>query len=232
MVRRTLLSRQVADELRDMIVRGDYKTGDRLPPIQAMAKHFQVSSSSMRESLRVLELAGLLIVKHGKGVYVSDRISLSDDSVSTMLATNQLKLRTLYEARMVVEVGALGLAIERATDDQIARLRRMTDSIDITADAATLSKADLDLHVALVEAAGNPLLTEMLMPMIRAISADIRVIHSMSNVRDEFLAWHRGIVAALEQRDSSRCQQMMRDHLTRGLEILTTMAEERADANA
>lgn len=227
MVRRMLLSRQVADELRAMIVRGEYNTGERLPPIQIMAQNFQVSLSSMRESLRTLEMAGLLAVKHGRGVYVTDRVSLSDDSVSTMLATNHLKLRTVYEARMVVEIGALPLAVERATDARIAQLRELTDAIDITADARTLSKSDLDLHLALVEAAGNPLLTEMLKPLVRAIATDIRFLHSLTNVRDEYVGWHRAIVEALEERNADRSQEIMREHLTRGLEILTSMTEER-----
>lgn len=220
-VRRTLLSRQVADELCDMIIRGEYKTGDRLPPIQSMARDFQVSVSSMRESLRALELAGLVNVKHGKGVFLSDRISLSDDSVSTMLATDTLKLRTVYEARMVVEVGALPLIVERATDAEIAHLRDLVDHLDLTAPPSTISKADLEFHMTLMEAAGNPLLREMLTPLVRAVSTDIRFIHSLPNTLDEFAGWHQSIVDALEVRDCDRCQQTMREHLARGLEILT-----------
>jgi GntR family transcriptional regulator, transcriptional repressor for pyruvate dehydrogenase complex len=222
MVMRTLLSRQVADELRDMIVRGEYKTGDRLPPIQTMARDFQVSVSSMRESLRALELAGLLIVKHGKGVYVSDRISLSDDSVSTLLATDHLKLRTVYEARPVVEVGALALAVDRATEEDLCRLRALADDLDLTAPASFISKADLEFHTTLMEAAGNPLLREMLAPLVRAISNDIRFIHSMPSELSEFAGWHRRIVDALEAHDTIRCQETMRSHLARGLEILTS----------
>jgi GntR family transcriptional repressor for pyruvate dehydrogenase complex len=224
MVRRVLLSRQVADELRNMIIRGEYKTGDRLPPIQAMAQTFQVSVSSMRESLRALELAGLLNVKHGKGVFVSDRISFSDDSVSAMLATDTLKLRTVYEARMIVEVGALPLIVERATDAQISHLRDLVDHIDLSAPADSISKADLEFHTTLIEASGNPLLREMLTPLARAISTDIRFLHSLPNELDVFRGWHTRIVEALEARDSDRCQQAMRDHLARGLEILTSEA--------
>jgi DNA-binding FadR family transcriptional regulator len=223
MVTRTLLSRQVADELRGMIVRGEYKTGDRLPPIQAMAQDFKVSVSSMRESLRALELAGLLIVKHGKGVYVSDRISLSDDSVSTMLATDHLKLRTVYEARTVVEVGALALAVDRATEEDLSRLRALADGLDLSAPASLIGKADMEFHATLMEAAGNPLLREMLAPLIHAISNDIRFIHSLPNELPEFVGWHRRIVDALEARDTVRCQEAMRSHLAGGLEILIGM---------
>lgn len=222
MVRRMLLSRQVADELRNMIIRGEYKTGDRLPPIQTMAQSFQVSVSSMRESLRALELAGLLNVKHGKGVFVSDRISFSDDSVSTMLATDTLKLRTVYEARTLVEVGALPLIVERATDAQISHLRDLVDHLDLGAPPSSISKADLDFHIALIETSGNPLLREMLIPLARAISADIRYLHSLPNELDVFKGWHSRIVEALEARDCDRCQKAMREHLASGLEILTS----------
>jgi GntR family transcriptional regulator, transcriptional repressor for pyruvate dehydrogenase complex len=222
MVVRTLLSRQVADALRDMIVRGEYKTGDRLPPIQNMAKDFQVSVSSMRESLRALETAGLLTVRHGKGVYVSDRIALSDDSVSTMLATDQLKLRTVYEARIVVEVGALPLAVERATNTEIAHLRTLADNLDLSAPPQDISSGDMEFHMRLIEIAGNPLLREMLSPLVRAIANDIRFVHSLPEELPEFARWHRCIVDALEARNAPLCEETMRKHLMRGLEILTS----------
>jgi DNA-binding GntR family transcriptional regulator len=62
----------------------------------------------------------------------------------------------------------------------------------------------------------------MLVPLVRAISNDIRFIHSLPNELPEFVGWHRCIVDALEARDATRCQETMRNHLARGLEILTS----------
>ena len=222
MVKRVLLSRQLADELCRQISTGRYVPGDRLPPIQEMAGEFGVSVSSLREAIRSLEIAGILAVRHGKGVYVSERVSLNDDCVSTLLAINSLKLKTVYEARLIVEVGAIPLVVERATDDDIDHLRRIVGQVTMASHPDELSRADIELHMALIGAARNPLLTEMLQPLVQAISHDIRFIHSLDRVLGEFLAWHRRILDALEARDVARCQEMPSNHLQRGLAILTS----------
>ena len=221
MVHRVLLSKQLADEICSRISKGVYRPGDRLPPIQEMAADYVVSISSLREALRSLEIAGVLAVKHGKGVYVSDKVQLNDESVSTMLAINSLKLKTVYEARLVVEVGAIPLVVERASDADIKRMQATLEEVSTTSPPDALARADIKLHMALIECAGNPLLTEMLQPLVRAISRDIRYIHSMPNVVAEFLGWHEGILSALADRDVERCREALRGHLQEGLNILT-----------
>lgn len=221
MVHRMLLSKQLADEICTRISEGVYRPGDRLPPIQDMAAEYAVSVSSLREALRSLEIAGILAVKHGKGVYVSDKVQLNDESVATMLAINSLKLRTVYEARLIVEVGAIPLVVERATAADVERMRSYLAEISVSSPPDALARADISFHMALIECAGNPLLTEMLQPLVRAISRDIRYIHSMSQVVGEFIEWHERILRALCDRDVERCQAHLRGHLQAGLDILT-----------
>ncbi len=221
MVDRVLLSKQLADEICSRISQGVYRPGDRLPPIQEMAADYVVSVSSLREALRSLEIAGILAVKHGKGVYVSDQVQLNDESVSTMLAINSLKLKTVYEARLVVEVGAIPLVVERVTDADIERMRATLNEVSTASPSDALARADIAFHMSLIECAGNPLLTEMLQPLVKAISRDIRYIHSMRHVVADFLVWHDRILRALDARDCADCQAQLRGHLLSGLEILT-----------
>lgn len=188
-----------------------------------MAAEYGVSVSSLREALRSLEIAGILVVQHGKGVFVSEKVALNDDSVSTMLAINSLKLKTVYEARLVVELGAIPLAIERATPADMERMRQVAAGINTASTPDELSRADLDLHMALVESAHNPLLVEMLQPLVRAISHDIRFIHTIPHEYQEFREWHERIFEAFTRRDVEDCQNNLHGHLSRGLEILTTV---------
>lgn len=221
MISRIPLSRQLANELCRQISTGRYRPGDRLPPIREMASDHAVSVSSLREALRSLEIAGVLSVKHGKGVYVSDRVQLNDDSVSTMLAINSLKLKSVYEARLVVEVGAIPLVVERATDADIERVRATLKEISASSPPEALARADIAFHTTLIQCAGNPLLTEMLQPLVKAINRDMRFIHSLSHVITEFLGWHERVVRALGARDCEECQAQLKGHLLTGLDILT-----------
>ncbi len=221
MIDRIPLSKQLADELCRQISTGRFRPGDRLPPIQEMAADYAVSVSSLREALRSLEIVGVLSVKHGKGVYVSDRVQLNDECVSTMLAINSLKLKTVYEARMVVEVGAIPLAVERATDSDIDQMRTVLNEIFISSPPDALARADIAFHTLLVGCTRNPLLTEMLQPLVKAINRDIRFIHTLPHVIAEFLGWHQRIFQALEARDCADCQAQLRGHLLSGLSILT-----------
>jgi len=220
-VQRMLISEQLADEICRRIADGVYEPGDRLPSIQQMAAEYDVSVSSLREALRSLEIAGVLSVKHGKGVYVSNKVQLNDKSVSAMLAINSLKLRTVYEARLVVEVGAIPLAVDRATETEIQQMRAVLDEVSISSSPEALARSDIAFHMALIGCTHNPLLAEMLQPLVKAISYDIRYIHSMSQVVGEFLHWHRSVLEALNLRDTERCQTQLRGHLLSGLEILT-----------
>lgn len=221
MVKRVLLSRQLSDELCRLICSGRYRPGDRLPAIQEMATESNVSVTTMREAIRSLELAGILEVQHGRGVFVSEHVSLNDDSVSTMLAINSLKLKTVYEARLVVELGAVALAVERATEDDVERMRRAVNSVSNASTPEDLSRADIDLHMTLINATHNPLLLEMLQPLVRAIANDIRFLHSLPQEYEEFHLWHQRILDAFARRDVEACRESLRGHLVRGLEILT-----------
>jgi GntR family transcriptional repressor for pyruvate dehydrogenase complex len=220
MVKRPVLAEVVAEDIREKIVGGTYRTGDRLPTIQDMAREYGVSTNCMRDSFRDLEMAGLVSVKHGRGCFVTDHLLLNQESVSTQIAINHLKLQTVYEARMVVEVGAVPLALERITDEQVIALRAIVESGDQTSSAQSLSQADIDLHMGLIRAAGNPLLSQMLEPLVTSIMADIRFIHTLPQVLDEFVEWHMTILRSVEARDVTGCQQALRTHLGRGLGIL------------
>src|SRR5919202_321559 len=65
------LTDRLARQIRGLIQRGDYRQGDRLPPIMEMARRFRVGHPTIREALKKLEAIGVVEIRHGSGVYVS-----------------------------------------------------------------------------------------------------------------------------------------------------------------
>ncbi len=105
----------IVERLRDDIFRGRRKPGDRLPPEQVLAEQFEVSRTGVREALRVLEIQGLVRVRHGYGggVFIAD-VGFSPvlGALRTSLELGQLNVDELYEARVLFDFN--GMKFERS----------------------------------------------------------------------------------------------------------------------
>jgi DNA-binding FadR family transcriptional regulator len=140
-----------------------------------------------------------------------------------------LMLSTVYQARSVIEMGAVPLALARIADEEVRQLRDLVEAARRSSKPAEIRDVDFQLHLRLVEASGNPLLVQMLLPLINAVSTDIRLVHGSEVLVEEFLAWHQEIVEAIEARDVARCQAAVEGHLARGLAVVTGDEPESAE---
>jgi GntR family transcriptional repressor for pyruvate dehydrogenase complex len=69
-IRKQRLSDELVRRIRGSIETGQFRPGDRLPTIAEMARRFDVGLATVREALTKLEMAGVLEIRHGSGVYV------------------------------------------------------------------------------------------------------------------------------------------------------------------
>src|SRR5215217_9289048 len=120
------LSDRLARQIRGSIQSGDYRRGDRLPPIMEMAKRFAVGQPTIREALKKLEAMGVVEIRHGSGVFVTRSeevlVLASPDYVGTV--TKKLLL-DLIKARIPVEIQSVADAVTNATSEQVHELRRV-----------------------------------------------------------------------------------------------------------
>ncbi len=212
----------IVDQLRDDIFRGRRKPGDRLPPEQVLAEQFKVSRTGVREALRVLEIQGLVQVRHGYGggVFVADVGVLPLlGALQTSLQLGQLDVDELYEARVLVEPTVVRLAVERAggslageLDDNIARAHALI------ARGTTAFPMNLEFHALLAQAAGNRILglvTQALLELLERLHHEYPTNRAVSR---RALDDHRRLVDAVRARDGRHAEALMVDHL-RILEI-------------
>ena len=143
---------QVAQQLQQLIASGEFKVGKRLPAERDLASQFGVSRPTIREAMIALEIAGLVEVRSGSGVYVTGQRSqagnLGDDQEPGPFE--------ILEARRMFESEACALAAERISDAQLDELDtllvRMQDENQSIEDA---EEADHRFHCIIAEASGN-----------------------------------------------------------------------------
>lgn len=165
-VSRTRVADQIAGAIRGAILEGRYQPGERLPAERELAAQFDVNRSSVREALHRLEAWGLVDVRHGGGVTVSDFLAVSGlHLLPWLLAPNGRPDPGLMADLLSVRVALLGFtaeqAAERASETDISALAAALDNLDRARGVEEIQAADFEFFEALVRASGNRVLQLM-----------------------------------------------------------------------
>ncbi|MET0752754.1 MAG: FadR/GntR family transcriptional regulator [Pyrinomonadaceae bacterium] len=210
-------SEEVVSRLREMIHRGELRSGDRLPPERDLAKLLGVSRPTLRAGIRSLTAVGALKSKQGAGTFVveADASPALDSNPLRLLASlHGFSSAEMFEARLSLEMAIAGLAAERATGDQLAsmaeELAEMFASIE---EPEEYLVHDMRFHQTIAAASGNRILTA-LMNMVATILFDVRskTVHRAHDLK-ESSEMHRQIYRAIRERNAEAARNAMRDHL-------------------
>lgn len=169
--RASTLAAQVSDQLREQLVSGRWPVGTRIPGEQELAELLQVSRNTIREALRALVHLGLLEARVGDGTYV--RVTSELEAV-LLRRTATTRPADVLELRAVLEEHAAGLAAQRRSEADVARLRELlvaAHESNHSGSMAQLAAADGAFHLAVVRASGNELLGELYEYLGSALSA-------------------------------------------------------------
>ena len=199
---------QVAEQLRDNILRGELAVGGRLPSEAEMAPLFGVSRSTIREALRILVTDGLLVTRRGVhgGTFVANLDPSRIEGVLSMAfnllaLTNQVSARDFLDAWRAIDVPAAGLAAHRHGGDSLEELERTSRMMSSTSSRAKRLQQSGDFHGAVLASSGNLLLEAMGRP----VNAVARARFSQTAPTEEF--WqlnteeHRRIYKAIAAGD-------------------------------
>src|SRR5512143_2157498 len=150
----------VADQLRDAILDGRFRAGQKLPPERELADEFQVNRTSLREAIKVLEGLGLVTVRQGDGATVQPLIDASLDILAPMIFhSGRIDTDLLLELAEVITpllFEMARLAIERQRPAQLTALRRLRDLIaDESRDREARHASARDLIVLLSDMTDN-----------------------------------------------------------------------------
>jgi GntR family transcriptional repressor for pyruvate dehydrogenase complex len=208
---------QVVSFVRDLIERGVLRPGDRLPAERHLATKIGVSRPTVRAGLRALAAIGVVRSRHGSGTYIPDGPpSLGSDALSFLAALHGFTREEMYEARRILEVGAAGLAAERATPEQIATLAEEVANLAASMqDPQVFLVHDINFHRGVAAASGNPIvasLVEMVSGLYYESRRETAMRASRLDLRDA-AEMHRRVYQAIRARDSELARRSMHDHL-------------------
>jgi len=213
------LSAQIAQAIRDAIVGGDLIVDERLPSEAELADHFDVSRPTVREALKRLAAQSLIRTQRGAtgGAFVN-RLSFEDaysQQITTstlLLSMNAVSFDTACEARYALERACAPLSAQRRTPDHLATMRaeiHRQSQPGLTDEAFCAS--DVAFHRALVDGAGNPVLSYQLAGAVEAMQPLMNMITFTARSRERIVALHGAIADAIESGDETGARKGLSD---------------------
>ena len=215
-INKTKLASSVITEIKRMITDGELKEGDKLPNQHEFAARLGVSRTVLREALQTLTMLGVVEQRPKYGTTIK--------AVAPLLYTSHLEAPfmddpragvELLEARRFIEMGAVELAVQHATPEQIQNLEVLLDEMQALLDAEdTLgySQKNLAFHLLIAEASHNRFLAHLL-TTIRGFMEKWTLITVLPVLLDKSLGSHREIYTGIKERNQARAVKAMAQHI-------------------
>ncbi|MFJ4267165.1 FadR/GntR family transcriptional regulator [Paenarthrobacter nicotinovorans] len=199
---------------------GELVLGGRLPGERTMAEQLQVSRTSVREAVRILEAMGVVRAGVGSGkdagtIVIAEPGSALGSTLRLHVATRHLPVADIVETRVLLE----SWAAARATADapELGEAAELLDRMDVTQDIGTFLALDARFHVALAEAAGNAVVSAMMASLRGAIE------NYAGELTENLPDWHatcarlrlehRAILAAVNSNDGGKAAELVAAHI-------------------
>lgn len=215
------LTDKTIKELTEMItVKHIYKPGDKLPNELALAEEMGVSRTTLRDAITYLVSINVLARKRGKGTFVINNKALHDDYGFNRLNFLHVKLKDLYEVRLIVEPEMTAIATEKATEQEMQEIVKYTKMIEESPEESDLT-ADMNkkFHNAIAMATHN----EFIIRLYENIStATVNAFDKESVIQknDEVLVMsHRMITEMMECGDAEGAKLAMRLHIIQSIKF-------------
>jgi GntR family transcriptional regulator, transcriptional repressor for pyruvate dehydrogenase complex len=211
-VRREGLTEKLVQRLGNLVLRGVLSPGERLPTERDLAIMLSVSRSSLRQALKVLQVMGVLEIRQGSGNYLTrDASEILSVPPQMLVPLRGLSQAELFEVRRAMEAESAATAAQRATKEDLHRIRAAYESMAGSTDRFMFGKHDLAFHQAIAAACGNRFFLWFLasankflyQAMIKRPGLDL----------DRSRVEHERILLAIEARDPEAARQEMLHHV-------------------
>ena len=226
-----LMSAQVAEKLKRMITSGEYPPNSKFPNEPTLMEQLNVSRSTIREAIKILQSNNILEIRRGVGTFVVRIPGDAEDPFRFDSISEDRKVKDLMELRLLLEPGVARLASERATPEDIEELRiHSARLVQLTAkygsDAVarmtdTFADADAAFHSAIYRCTRNEVLERMI-PFVRTtltesyMRRDYRVYHARFHTKDG----HARITDAIENHNPDLAEKITREHICMSMQFL------------
>ena len=218
------LTMATARKVKSMIIQEGMKPGDRLPTEKELAALFNVSRSTLREAMKFLRAENVVVIRQGSGTFVSAETGIAEDPLGLHFTDQKYVLQDLFETRMLVEPQIAGLAVQRATPQDIRNLERLVAEMDrLQANSAAAAEMDIQFHTAVAECTHNDVLARV----VPIINESIRRGHVETFENTESFKRskrsHMGICQAIAEGDYAKAKFQAERHIWETLNDMEIM---------
>ena len=215
-IQKVTAAEAVVESLKGRIRDGEFPPGGRLPSEQTLMQAYDVSRLTLREALARLAALGIIRVRHGKGAFVSNVISISalDDVLIPFFPNSDGRhMNDLVEARNLMESEIAAKAAKIRTTEQIKHLNGLLVCDEgILNDPELFADRDYAFHFALVQMSDNQFFVALYQALYRHIrSFLIRYAQSIDD-RAAAMEKHRPILKAIMEQDVELARKLAREH--------------------
>jgi GntR family transcriptional regulator, transcriptional repressor for pyruvate dehydrogenase complex len=194
-----------------------------LPTERALAAKLGVGRPAIRESIKALTILDVLESRRGDGTYLKSLDGLrSGWPAKVDLSVKDFSMLDLLEVRKMFEPKAAKLAASRATETHLKRIECQRVKVQEAKDWDTIAEHDFLLHTAIIDAAGNPILSELNSALTRLLQRSRQITGARAPNRSQMLEAHNMIVDAILKGNSDEAESAMLEHLHRvGLDLIS-----------
>ncbi|MEA4816133.1 MAG: FadR/GntR family transcriptional regulator [Lachnospiraceae bacterium] len=220
-----VLSVQAADDILSMItIKKKFSLGDKLPNENELSAMLGISRTTLREAIKLLVARNVLEIQRGKGTYVANIKNSDDDAALDPLFKSKMRIKDLFEVRLMIEPSAARLAAIRGTDREIKRI--------LDAGAAVEEKIfsgknrvyeEQNFHNSIILATGNEFMNMFMPIVIKGVQVGVNEYLSNEEVTKSTLEEHRNIMFFIKERNSDGAEAAMEMHILDLIRITRSM---------
>ncbi|WP_407048452.1 FadR/GntR family transcriptional regulator [Methyloraptor flagellatus] len=227
------LYQQVAQQVAGLIHGGELGPGERLPPERDLARRLGVSRPTVREAMIALEIAGLVEVRVGSGIYVRQPNGADGAAPSFDEGPSPYEI---VDARLMIEPLIAADAARNATAADDAAIASTLAELEAAGTRELREAADRRFHTLIARAAGNSVMVTFVESLWAGMSSTLFAALAdrtgLPEIRAITLADHRAIATGIRARDPGEAAEAMRAHLAQVRKVLDTTADPPAGSAA
>jgi len=214
-IKQERLSVKISNQIKSLIIEGELKPGDPLPPERELMGLLNVSRPSIREALKSLVGMGFLEISRGNRTIVKSLAAgTMTDPLHQLLKDDISIVFQLIEVRKAIEAWNAYYAAKRATPEDIANIEAHVESMrkKLETDDMSLVKEDADFHIAISEATHNKVQTHIMFTIYDILKNSIGQ-HYVHFNQNEIFNQHLDVFKAIRKKDSDRARLKILEHL-------------------
>jgi len=221
-IKRQSVGEQVYNQLKENLINGTWKVGEKIPSENELAAAFGTSRVTVRQALSKLTTLGLIETRLGEGSYVCELkpgIFMKDMIPFIYLSKDSTK--EVLEFRLIIEVETAVLASERMSEDDLCELEenyREMAACREREDLESYVKEDLKFHMKIAEVTKNSLIIQLNMIIKDVLQQTIKNLTAQVGY-DNGIKYHRMIIDAFREKDKEKVRKAVKSHLLEVREI-------------